>query len=156
MRDIVADKALQQCTDQEIDAALALLDEPPMSPGEIALAQQLRLVGRAELRSAIFEEVKDLEKLRGVFEENVQRLAERGRAQLLTNREEIALFRALSSVLVANPATRAQVKNTLAHQFLGFTSKGYDAELRSDAEDAELIAAAEREEARRNEIDNAH
>lgn len=160
MRPIIETKALEQCTDQEIDAELELVGEGPMTPDEIRDAQQARLVGRAELRSAIFEDGTFPpgfeEKLRNAAAESLDRLCRRAQADLLNNREEIAFFGKVTAVLFPNPSTRAQVRLALAHQFLGFTAKGYDAELRSEAEDAERIAAAEREESRRREIDNAH
>jgi hypothetical protein len=159
MRPIVKQLAVEQATDREIDAALALEGLAPMTPVEMHEVVEARLAGRAALRLSvgdIVEDTPEITKARQLLSAVLEQIEEKLDTDHYTHVELIRLGKFLSSVSILPRAAALQGRLALAHQYAGFTRSGYDESLRKEAEDAEMLAAAEREEARRAEIDSAH
>jgi hypothetical protein len=159
MRPLVSTLATAQCTDTEIDAALAAVEQAPMTAAEIVLAVEARHGGRADMRATLAE--AGLTTPRG---ERLGDIADTALTQLETHmangldldRRTISLVRAVLPYVEATMADRLRVLSEGARQYLGFTANGYDADLRAEAESAEVEQAADREEMRRRMAENAH
>jgi hypothetical protein len=159
MRPLVSTLATAQCTDTEIDAALAAVDMAPMTPAEVVLAVEARHGGRADMRATLAE--AGLPTARGarlgkLADEALDTLETDVAAGNTPDRVLVTLVRAVLPYVEASAAERLRVLSEGARQYLGFTSAGYDAELRAEAESAELSQAADREAVRQRRADNAH
>lgn len=160
LRPIAARLASEGCTDHEIDAALALLGEAPLSAGEIALAQQTRHAARTALREALAESAAPhplADRLRDV----AQATLVAWRAAIAADDPDTARtwaqsWRAVAPYTGLTAADRDRALGREALQHLGYTAAGYDTALHRTAEDAEVMAAAEREEERRRAVRDAH
>jgi hypothetical protein len=159
MRENVKALATQQLTDAEIDATLAATGEHPMTPGEIAQAVETRLAGRGQLRRLISESMVEIEEIAAARELLGRTLVEietKLEGEYYSPAELIRLGKFLASVCILPRAAALQGRLELGRQYIGFTRAGYDEDLRTSSEEAEVLAAAEREEQRRKAIENAH
>lgn len=159
MRKYVEKLAAEQATDNEIEAALAVLEEPPMTREEIVLSQQVRLAARANLRVAIGELARDEPQIavaRDLLDDVLKRVRVKLEEDAYTSTELVRVGKWLSSMVMSPRASTISMAMELGRQYLGFTARGYDDVLRTEAEKAEMIATAEREEQRRKDLENAH
>lgn len=154
VRDHVAQMACDQATDAEIEAALSVLGEARMTPEEIHSARELRLAGRAEMRGAIADAVREppeVAKARRLLDVVLEQVKAKLEAGDYLGTELVRVGKWLSSIALLPRQSATNTAMELGRQYLGFTAKGYDDELRTEAEKAEMMAAAEREEAARRE-----
>lgn len=159
MRDIVLQLATEHLTDKEIDAVLVTNGHGPMTPEEIHQATEARLAGRGEVRLGVADLVKDspqIEKAKALLDKVLDKIKEKVENSEYSGSELVRVGKFLSSMSIVPRAAALQGRLALAHQYAGFTRNGYDADLRTEAEKADTLAAAERAEARRQAIENAN
>ena len=148
-----------QATDREIDAALEAVGEAPMTPAEIHQVVEIRLAGRADMRLSILDAITQapqVARARALLTKVLDSIEAKVNMGQIDLREEIALTRLLAKIAIIPEAKRIDAALEIGRQHLGYTSRGYDEDLRKLAEEAEIMAAAEREEQRRSEIEDAN
>lgn len=159
MRDIVKGLAEDQATDAEIEAALDAMGQPRMTAAEVHDAVQARMAGRANLRATIMSALNEppqVARARELLDATLDRIETKLKNDEYVGTELIRLGRWLSSLVVVPRAAALAASFEAGRQYLGFTQRGYDDELRTEAERAELAEAADREEKRREQEENMH
>ena len=155
----VRELAIAQATDEEIEAALAAEELHRMTAVEIHEARELRLAGRGELRTSISEMLREppqIARAKVMLDATFERIEEKLLNDEYTHTELVRLARFLAQFAIVPRAAALASSFEAGRQYLGFTAKGFDDDMRTELEKAELLASADREERRRREEESMH